>query len=564
VSPTNDLIGRLRPRPDREGGFTLIEVLAAMTVFALVATAAVGMFITAMKASLVSKLDTGAKSLTQERIEVMRNLAYHIAYQPAATFNPPDFLDQYYANLTPAGTITPTTVPPGYVAASATGSSYRLPEEPATGAFYRFALNPVPGFPRYRQYVATQFLDPAGAAVTPPASYNSMLQSPADDAPSALVGITVVTKWFAGTLSKTYAVQSQMTDGQPGPSQLNGQARMTAFHIQTGVGSETQLVVEAGALSIDGSTSTGSRSAVSALGGSAALSPGSRLEGAFASVNVPPSVTPGPSVTGSSQTMTSGSELAYFAGTTVSNVYASLSNGLPLGASAASPVTSILDDVGGSSWALRVRNNAAPDSGLQIDMSKPQVYIKGGSGESAKSTGYLLTTPGTSHKVQSVLTAQTRSLHILPTSFAPEGVVQVQLQSASIDCTSTGTSPAVTGTYQAVVQYVTYDPFTATYGTTSLTVGPGMGTLTDSMLDTVQVGVDSTTGAALHLRDYISSWSNIANVPALGVQITGGKGVQMSTAGLVSLETVETRSGDESSTIAVQVGAASCVAEDNR
>ena len=101
----------LRPRQDAEGGFSLIEILVAITLLGLLGAAIVPMLITGLRASVIAKLDTGAKNLSQQRFELMRNLPFRIAYDPAISTGV-DMLDTYYPNLTPpSGGFTT----PGYV-----------------------------------------------------------------------------------------------------------------------------------------------------------------------------------------------------------------------------------------------------------------------------------------------------------------------------------------------------------------------------------------------------------------------------------------------------------------
>ena len=106
MSPTRRrglLARRLAHRDER--GFTLVEVLAAMIVFAIAATAVTTMFAAGLRASLMTKMDTTAKNLSQQRFEQVRNLPFHIDQVSSGT-NPPDLLDTYYvaldALLTPA------------------------------------------------------------------------------------------------------------------------------------------------------------------------------------------------------------------------------------------------------------------------------------------------------------------------------------------------------------------------------------------------------------------------------------------------------------------------------
>ena len=179
---------RLAKRGD-EGGFTLVEVMAAMVVFALVATGVTAMFASGLRASLLTKMETTAKNLSQQRFEQLRNLPFHID-QVTAGENPPDLLDTYFPNTTAAA----GRGQPGYVGAS----SPRWTEDgdPANGAFYRYVQDELDGFPKFKQYVATQFLTDSGTA-NAATGFNALV-SGLDTPPTLAVGVGVTTIWKAG------------------------------------------------------------------------------------------------------------------------------------------------------------------------------------------------------------------------------------------------------------------------------------------------------------------------------------------------------------------------------
>ena len=189
------VLAALRRREGTERGFSMVEILVAISLMGLLSAAIVPMLITGLRASVVAKLDTGAKNLSQQRLELMRNLPFRIAYDPAITTGV-DLLDTYFPNLTaPAGGVNTA----GYVTTQA-----RRTGEPSTGPFYRSTFSVTLGSTPYTQYVATQFLNPEvtpKAPVTPPAGY-STTSTGADKAPSTLVGVTVVAEWVYGTESK--------------------------------------------------------------------------------------------------------------------------------------------------------------------------------------------------------------------------------------------------------------------------------------------------------------------------------------------------------------------------
>lgn len=216
-----DLLRRRRLAGD-EGGFTLIEVIVALVIFTMILATTVSMLIASTKASLIAKMDTGAKNLAQERVEQVRNLPFHKDHPmsgavPSAA-EADDLLDTYFLSYSATdaackvtgfvhgGTATASTAPPaGSVRCTYFG-------DPATGDFYRVASNPVAGYPRYAQYITTQFLPPGGAAGTPltvPSTYNTQGDpASADVAVSDLVGIRVTTLWSVGSTSKKNSIFS--------------------------------------------------------------------------------------------------------------------------------------------------------------------------------------------------------------------------------------------------------------------------------------------------------------------------------------------------------------------
>jgi len=218
-----------------DAGFTLIEVIVSLTVFAVVASAAAGMIITGLRTSLVTRLDTGAKNLSQERLEIMRNLPFHIDRDPAATApDSSDLLDIYYRNTTAAANTTSN----GYVAACGAQTATctgRGAWDPASGSFYRVVFNPVPGYPKYKQYVTTQFLNDQRVPLAP-GTYDSQT-SGIDAGPSQFVGVTVTTYWSVGTLTKSFQLQTLISAGRPGAAQVTGQGRAAAVKLTGGLAS---------------------------------------------------------------------------------------------------------------------------------------------------------------------------------------------------------------------------------------------------------------------------------------------------------------------------------------
>ncbi len=110
--------------PSADRGFSMIEILVAISLLGLLSAAIVPLLITGLRASVVAKLDTGAKNLSQQRFELMRNLPFRIAYDPAVTTGV-DMLDTYFPNVAaPSGGVNTS----GYVTTQA-----RRTGEPSAG-----------------------------------------------------------------------------------------------------------------------------------------------------------------------------------------------------------------------------------------------------------------------------------------------------------------------------------------------------------------------------------------------------------------------------------------------
>ena len=93
-------LARLRRSADDEG-FSIVEVMVAMLIFAVFAVASLGFVMTSLSATALPHRHGVAKNLDQELLESMRNLPFHIARDRLRPR--PDLLDTYYTSTsTPA------------------------------------------------------------------------------------------------------------------------------------------------------------------------------------------------------------------------------------------------------------------------------------------------------------------------------------------------------------------------------------------------------------------------------------------------------------------------------
>jgi hypothetical protein len=151
---------------------------------------------------------------------------------------------------------------------------------------------------------------------------------------------------------------------------------------------------------------------------------------------------------------------------------------------------------------------------------------------------------------------------IMPTSFAPDGVVQVTLNRASLSCASSGAASATpTSDWSAKVSYWSY----LTGGYVDLAVAKGSADpLLASLLTRGPGGAQvstTTLGAPLYLGDYIQSWSSGSLKAGAATGTT-----RQADLTAVSVTTVPTRDSDTvgASGINLAFGQLSCLAQDNR
>jgi prepilin-type N-terminal cleavage/methylation domain-containing protein len=568
VSPT-----RRRGRPARrlahrdERGFTLVEVLAAMIVFAIAATAVTTMFAAGLRASLMTKMDTTAKNLSQQRFEQVRNLPFHIDQVSSGT-NPPDLLDTYY--VATSGSSVGRGVQ-GFVASGAT--RYTADGDPATGAFYRYVQSPVPGFPKFKQYVATQFLDDTGAAYNP-SSFSALVYG-SDTPPTTTVGVGVTTIWTAGKLSRTARSYTQLTSGRPAAPSAVLQSQLTALRLTGGISGGLTLTMDLASLSADGGVSETVTAASALRAASLTLSSGPSVSGATTTRQAPPNQAAA-SDTGSSQTLVNGGvTLGSFGNTTTTNVAAASSTGQPvLGLSSAQEKADVLGSGGGTKVASFAIDSSGP---ARLGLTTTHAYVEdagcGGSCSNVGVSGYASTTGTSTHNSTTSASATVKgALVLLPTTFAPNGLVRVTLTSANVSCTVSRTGTAtpvgsVTITYAGSLSYYApSDPASVGgYRTVALSSSQTSSPLTADLLAATRVATDSA-GVPLYLSDYFQSWSSMTTSSIAGAKTVNAAGTvaEASFSGMIGVTSVPLRDGDPLSVVAAEVGVGTCDAEDYR
>lgn len=546
--------------PGGDEGFTLVEIMVALVLFALVTAAATPMLITSLRASTIAKMDTGARQLSQERFETLRNLPFHVppTSSGGVLSNVPDLLDQYYPNGS-GGLLASGVEASGYVDGTA-----RRAGEPTSGPFYRTVVPAVPGSPRYSQYLAVQFLNDKGAGVTPPASWSTA----ASDAqpPSLSVGVTVSTRWQVGQLTKSYTTFTEIGEGRSQAPIVVAQARSTALHVASTYNG-ADLVLEGGIVNSDANVTSGTSAAVNGQGARAHLVPGLRVDGIARTAVSPPDGADADVTEPTDRELLDGTVLlARFGASHVKKIKASTAGGDVATGTDTAPVQASVDRGGGFSFD----NVPTVGSALGLVSGVPvlQATSTSGSTEMAKTVASSKSVGGASKSVSTKTLMSIASLDLLPVKLdgmaAATPLLRMQLDGSSITCSSSASSRTLAVTFTGSLSYLTYNATTAAYSYTTIALDQAKATdpLAAVNLPTALVGV--LGGQPRYLGDYLTGIRSYAANTLSSAATIQNRRLQADLPGLISVSTVPLRSLDSLSSMTVQLGKHSCIVEDSR
>ncbi|HEX7106318.1 MAG TPA: prepilin-type N-terminal cleavage/methylation domain-containing protein [Acidothermaceae bacterium] len=596
------LVSRARRAADDDAGFTLIEMVVALIVFALVAEGLAGALIGSARGQMYARNDNGAKGLTQQRVDAMRSLPYHVDEQNGPFV---DLLDMYFPNTLATTTAVPL---PDLTSGKASGQYFATP--PATpdvlpGPYYRLTISGASlgaNDARYTQIVYTQFLHADNPAATPlpaasiPTTYNNGTPG-TDQPPSPIVGVTVVTSWASNGVSHKFSTFTEIASQGTDATLVVAQAKSAAVLIQTQDYLNNSIVATVGGVTVNGALSSGSRSGADAVSASIAdadpsLAAGT-ITGATGSASAPVDVAnttvsdSAPHAIGSGSAPCSGGWGA-FGPTWYSNLGASVAGGLPVvpvtadGTPTSLQVTSGLlaknsSTCGGVWFSNQVDGTAQPDSTLGLSSTNPMIRIADVAGSGPTVTGgadvYTATATGAGGAVTTMATASMNTwlkvfpglpfltpLPALPAGYpavngAP-GLVNLYLTSARLTCTSADSI----GNTSASLAYSGYVVWYTSAGWQHAAFSWSSASPTTDPLAVVNLNAPVTVdgaGAPVPLSSYVTSITG-------ATAITGQNGGMQTVEGAVALGTVPTLAGWPGTTIGVELGQLSCVAQDNR
>jgi hypothetical protein len=538
--------------------------MVAMLIFAVLAVVSLAFVLASLSATALARTDTVAKNLNQELLENMRNLPFFVHANVSTV---PDLLDTYYTStLTPAAGIDDS----GFVADGAPRDPAK--GDPATGPFFRRVLPAPDGYPDYTRRVTAQFLGNGSAVLAAPVFVSTSTGSEGLP-PSTTIAVRVSTLWTSDARPRVLSVESQITDGAVKSPLVTLQARLSVLRFAGILPDARETVAEAGLLSMDGSLSSTTVASAVAQGARAVVSGGdiAPKEGARGKLAAPPTSTLTVEPLGP-LTLTHGETVAGFSGTSVDGLTVRTDGGQPGVGTASAPVRAVLNGAGTGSSYFAASN--LPTAGGRLGLVDYPVVRGaasscGGDCEAVAATGSLVSAGGSAHSATAALRgAVTGTVALLPTTAAPEGIIQVELDSLAVTCQSKADqSPpgSVAVAYSGRVKHRTYDPITGATGYATVLIDAEADTDPLAAVDLqTPVGVDGD-GALLRLADYVQSWSSLTEtaVASATVVATDGTAASIDVPGVFTFTSQPLRP-DPVSTVGVQVGVFSCTAADVR
>lgn len=586
------------PHRADDAGFSLIEVVVAIGIFAVLVVAVLPQLIVGIQSNDSARRSTQAKSIALAELERMRNLPFHVS--PNAG-NYIDVFDRYFHDLAAPTTAPVCTAADGsLVAPASTARGYVAPGAPRcawepAGALYRQVRSGATDadLVGFAVVVDTQFLTDTSppTPVSPPTGYDT--QQVGKDAPAAAqIGVTVTVLPLDRGVRRPVSTYTRIGRHYQALTRVRATVDVTALDVGTATADEIPLTLASGLLKLAGSLgyATSVNAVLSAT--SAGLGTGQQAAGASSATSAPPSQTTTAVDLGSGELDASGCALVCWGGTHLAPVSAIATGGLPNAGTPGAPLEATMKEPNAGGRALAFGAGAGVSYRASLKIANPLVRLDGGAIGSATTATCTVQTSGTTvraaasgwlrttapseasdpSRVEACGTARTAPISVLPTSFASDGVLRVQLVRASVRCTVTGPGHVAATAYDFAVRVERWTPSGYVLVTT-LTPTSGADDLAATPLATTTVGTQGV------LSDWIDSWSSIQaadiqRVAAGGIASVSVPGIlnivtqplrnQVTADGTVVRDADDLPVPDPQSTLSLSLGSLGCTAQDAR
>jgi prepilin-type N-terminal cleavage/methylation domain-containing protein len=589
-------------RAGSQGGFTLIETLAALTIFSLVTLGTTPLLLSSIRGASLSGSFTAGKNVTSQAMERVRGFPFFESVKNLT--NPPrrDVLDLYFPDRVagPSGT--------GFTGTSYVTLCTSTSKLPSASASQACPPRVPAGFTvRYD----AQFVEPGpapaagatqGFVVKPPSASYNWATTATESPPSRLLSIKVTTTWTSGAKERSYVLSSMigvrhLTDEQFRAHGKVGAVVLTRTSFVDASGRMSNLSVNGG----ESESSLSSRALAEAdqevrgaramlvrqeyVDGSGNIVPAATLQdtaAAAAVLHAPPNPVISP-VSGGNFTMSHPEipslPIAFVGNTSVMETGAAVDvlNELPRA------IGNLRYTSTGNTPTMWVNNQADLGSSSELMLSPLAnegmvTWVRSGSNRMRADTSaqaYSLTSSGGGY-VESKANASFYEMRLFPATFvtaSERAVLTIRNFTASFTCkavASTGTAVA-TGTWSAELRYWEDPPGAETprytLRTISGTTGTGASGLTFAYNPLVYDNPVGTANDLYLFRDdslgrkgYLLE---LTTTPTPSSTNTGGS-TSVSMDHAIEIITAPTKPGVNETALNVTVGNVSCAAVDNR
>lgn len=579
----------------------MLEVVVAIGILGVTMAAMGPSIVGSIRASGTAKMVSQAKGVLQGQLDAMRTLPFRVT-PSAGDYR--DLLDTYYRNLSGpsvapvCGTSSPA-VPlaswSGYVPASSTA---RCDYEPAGVAMYRKVIAPGTGeVPAgFAVVLNTSFVAPTTTptVLVPAAGYDSQVAGK-DRPPSSQVGVTATVLHVDHGRWKPMTVYTQISSRTPSETRIKLDARATAVEIGSARTTGETITMTGGHLELNGSLSTTSQARASLSSIASSSSVIGRKEGAALSVQAP--YTNVASLSLSAGELESGCSAPCWGISLLPPFVLAADNGLPRAgvnglAGVLNPVQTQLPDnitrdgfqfkaatptLPGLTGPLVSMDAVPPVSGVLTNLVRGLyncAFSVTGALSHLTGSGFINSTdelaPTNPLSVEACGGAHTDVIRVLPTNFAPDGLVRITARSAA-RCRVTGVAhtPSTEVSYRAEVEYWKWTP--SLLNILGIVLLPGHGEYVSAGVISSSTTTDPLSAVALTtpvsdtktLGDYIESMTGLT-----ADRVTVAAGNHVAEVTIPALVTVQTQpvagAASPATAVSLAVGAASCRAEDNR
>jgi prepilin-type N-terminal cleavage/methylation domain-containing protein len=441
-----------------EGGFTLIEVMAAITVFTIMTLGIVPLLLTSIRGGALGRSFTVGKNVALQATERARGLPYFVDYATqkgytsnVAPFRKVDLLDLYFPADVAGDVYTTTCTTSG-------SSDPACPRNLPAGYTLEFKARFVKPVPSGAQ--ETYSLVPVPATY----SWNPDPYSNQDFPPAQLLELTVKSSWTFGGRARSFEVASLIGDREFGEVTVRGIAKIDyLINVQTrytdATGAKSQLIATGGISESRIETKTASTADQGVQSAEIELlevpsdptvtaAELASISGASSFHHAAPDAIP----SGAAQSAQSIPTTAGIDGTRTSNLKVAVANELPT-----STGTFIYDAPAGTERLLWANGQVAVDNAasLRLDNSEDLVSFRPRPSQSATGTTTAVTTSpaSVSRRIETTAAASFGRLRILPTlatssiggpigdgSTTERAVVVIDDFTSSVACNATGTT----------------------------------------------------------------------------------------------------------------------------